>query len=298
MLPTSAQSDVTPELLAAPRPTAVCAICEVLDAAPLYKGLVKCRRCGFVFADMALSDADLQELYARNYFFGGEYKDYVEEELPLTRDFTDLMALLRPFAPSGNYLELGAAYGFSLNLASKTYQQAIGVEINPDACTYARQRFGLDVRQGDFLTTELPDNHFDVIACWATLEHLQTPHLYIAKIAQLLKPGGVFACTTVDIDGVVPRLRGPKWRQIHPPTHVSYYSRATLKRLMGKYGLEQIHSQYVGAHRSVDNMLYGIVALAHNKPGLYQRLKQLGLTRGTLYLNLFDLNFAVARKPK
>jgi len=27
-------------------------------------------------ADLTLSDDDLQALYARNYFFGGEYKDY------------------------------------------------------------------------------------------------------------------------------------------------------------------------------------------------------------------------------
>ncbi len=277
-------------------PTAVCPICEVFDAAPLYAGLVKCRRCSFVFADLALSPAELEELYARNYFFGGEYLDYVAEEAPLTRDFRDHFALLKPYAPSGRYLELGAAYGFSLNIARETYAETTGVEINPDACKYAQDRFGLDVRNGDFLTIDLPENHYDVIACWATLEHLQAPHLYIQKIARLLKPGGVFACTTVDIDGVVPRLRREKWRQIHPPTHVSYFSRKTLAQLMAKYGLRQEHAEYVGSYRSVDNMLYGLLALAQGKPEWYGRLKLLGLNRGMLYLNLYDLNFAIARK--
>lgn len=276
----------------------VCAVCETHDADPLYKGLVRCRRCGFVWADSSLGDEQLKELYARNYFFGGEYLDYVAEEKPLLKDFRKAFSLVDRFKKGGRLLELGCAYGFSLNVAREHFDEVTGVEINPEAAAYARERFGLDVRQGDFLAQDLPEGHYDAVVCWATLEHLPAPHRYIEKISRLLKPGGVFAFTTIDIEALLPRLRGAKWRQIHPPTHVSYYSKKTLGLLLEKYGLQPRQWKYLGSNRSVNNMLYGVLVLIQGRRALYERLKRWGLTRGMVYLNLYDTLFGVAEKRR
>lgn len=275
----------------------VCAICEVHDAAPLYKGLVKCRRCGYVWADESLTPEQQKELYARNYFFGGEYKDYLAEEKPLRKDFKKAFAALDRIRRGGKLLEIGCAYGFSLDIARRRFDEVTGVELNPEAAEHARRAFGLDVRANDFLAEPLPENHYDAIVSWATLEHIPAPQRTIEKVFRLLKPGGVFAFTTIDIDALVPRLRREKWRQIHPPTHVSYFSRRTLGRLLEKHGLQPILWDHMGSHRSIDNILYGVLVLIHGKRRLYETLRKLGLTRGTVYLNLFDTVFGVAQKP-
>lgn len=275
---------------------AICAICETDDSAALYKGLVKCKKCGFVWANSEIPDSELEKLYANNYFFGGEYKDYIAEEEPLIKDFKRNFELLKPFSQGGKLLEIGSAYGFSLNLAKQTFSEVMGVEINKEAADYSAARFKLDVKAGDFLKLDLPENYFDAVVSWATFEHLPTPHLYLEKVSRLLKKGGVFACTTIDIDAFVPRLRGPKWRQIHPPTHVSYYSARTLKLLLSKYHLNPVYTSYVGHHRSFDNVFYGILVLIYKKERIYNLLKKMGLTKGSFYLNLYDIIYVVAKK--
>lgn len=196
----------------------------------------------------------------------------------------------------GELLEIGAAYGFSLNMARDYFERVAGVEINKDACDYSRKRFDLELHHGDFLKIEFQENEFDAVVSWATFEHLQTPHLYIEKISRLLKKGGIFALTTVDIDGMIPRLRKSKWRQIHPPSHVSYFSRKTLTLLLERYGFRIKFCKYLGNHRSMDNVLYGIMALIYKKPHFYNFAKRIGLTRGSFYLNLYDLIYVVAEK--
>ncbi len=53
---------------------------------------------------------------------------------------------------------------------------------------------------------------------------------------ELLAPGGHLFITTGDIDSFNARLRGAKWRQIHPPTHVNYFSKRTLALMLERLG--------------------------------------------------------------
>ena len=59
---------------------------------------------------------------------------------------------------------------------------------------------------------------------WDTIEHLKRPDLFVQKAAADLRPGGLIALTTGDIGSLNARLRGARWRMIHPPTHLHYFS--------------------------------------------------------------------------
>jgi hypothetical protein len=111
-----------------------------------------------------------------------------------------------------------------------------------------------------------------------------------------LKPGGVFAFTTVDSSSWVARFRKSKWRQIHPPTHVSYFSKRSLEILMERHGLELLVARFVGQVRSVDIALYSLFVLIYKKPKIYEWLTEMGLNRGKFYLNTFDTLLMVGRK--
>jgi Methyltransferase domain len=125
---------------------------------------------------------------------------------------------------------------------------------------------------------------------------LRRPDLYIEKIAALLPRGGVLALTTGDLDSWMARVRGAQWRQIHPPTHMHYFSRKTLTRLLSRNGLEVkcMHSE--GVYRRVDTMAYIILCLKQNRPTLYSFLRKTGLLNWDLCLNLGDIVFVVAEK--
>jgi Methyltransferase domain len=134
------------------------------------------------------------------------------------------------------------------------------------------------------------------LTSWDVIEHLRRPDLYIEKIANTFPRGGVLALTTGDLDSWVARARGSKWRQIHPPTHLHYFSRRTLGRLLDRNGLKIKYMCSEGMYRRVETMAYIVLCLKHNRRDLYAHLRKTGLLNWDLYLNLGDIVFVVAEK--
>jgi len=263
--------------------------------ARVLSGILRCPSCTLVFADAYLSASELEHLYQREYFFGDEYLNYQEDKPYLQRNFRARLKTLRQFSSGGNLFEIGCAYGYFLELAARTWQ-AEGCDISAGACQDARSR-GLKATAGDFLSQPLKEGHYDVVALWDTIEHLARPDLYVEKASRLLKPGGVLCATTGDIDSLIARSRGQRWRLIHPPTHLYYFSRRTIRKLFEQYGLETVHFQHVGYSRSVQQMLYSLLVLnreTKSRKAIYNVLRP--LFSFPLYLNLYDIMFVIARK--
>ena len=64
-----------------------------------------------------------------------------------------------------------------------------GAEISPAAADIAATRLHI-VKQGDFLEGVFPQGHFDVITMNDSLEHMVDTQAVLAKVRNLLKPGG------------------------------------------------------------------------------------------------------------
>lgn len=272
-----------------------CIVCESKNVKKLYKSLLKCLNCGFVWANLDISEKEIVKIYDDNYFFGGEYADYLQEKPALQKNFKRNLRIISKFVPSGRLLEIGCAYGFFLDLARQQYEVQ-GIDINENACKYAREQLNLDVVCGDFLEIEFKESYYDIIVSWATLEHLKNPHLYIEKVSHLLKKKGIFACTTCDIDSFLSKIRKSKWRVIHPPTHLNYYSIATLKKLFAKYNMDEIYTSRIGQYRTINSVLYKIFTQYPCFYKFYSMLKKLELDKWCFYLNTFDVIFMCAIK--
>jgi SAM-dependent methyltransferase len=243
------------------------------------------------------SDKELEALYSRAYFAGEEYKDYVAERRIIEKHFRIRIKKLLKYVPepkAKNLFEIGCAYGFFLAVAQDHFRSVAGIDISRDAIADA-VNLGLQATAGDFLQYDFQTKP-DVICLWDTIEHLARPDRYIEKAARDLRPGGIVALTTGDIDSFVARWRGPRWRQIHPPTHLHYFSKATLTRMLEKYGFRVLYCGYDGMLRSVDSMAYMILVLRNHKPSLYAALKRTGVLSWDLYLNLYDIMFMIAEK--
>jgi SAM-dependent methyltransferase len=252
-----------------------------------------------VTADVDLSPEELEGLYGGDYFHGAEYHDYVGERALHERHFrTRLQRLLRyvPHPQTKRLFEIGCAYGFFLDVARGCFANVAGIDISRDAVAHAAGTLGLTVHAGDYLGYDITDP-VDVICLWDTIEHLPQPHLYLERAAMHLTEGGVLALTTGDIGSMMARLRGARWRQIHPPTHLHYFSRDTLERLLRRHGFEIEYCGYEGMYRSLDTMAYIVLALKHRRPGLYRLLRRTGLLEHAVYLNLYDIVFVVASRP-
>ena len=127
-------------------------------------------------------------------------------------------------------------------------------------------------------------------------EALSHAHLYLEKISRLVRKDGLVAITTGDIESVNARWRKEKWRLLHPPTHLYYFSKKSIDQLLKRYDLEVIYNKYCGFYRSIDNIAYNIFVLRNKKKFIYDCLKKSGLTQLCVYINLFDIFYIVARK--
>ena len=189
-----------------------CICCGSTFASQYLPGLLQCRSCTHVWADLRLSADQLHSLYGRNYFHGGEYANYSEEKKALIKNFQRRMNSLKKQIPAQSQLwEIGCAYGYFLEMAS-SYFSVAGCDISEHAVDHARSILGLDVTATDYLTLPPPNKPHDVICLWDTIEHLQEPHLYIEKAFGELVENGMLALSTGDIGSVVARFRGAKWR--------------------------------------------------------------------------------------
>lgn len=276
-----------------------CIICKHDQCAPLYDGIVRCQSCGHVYADLNLSDEDLLNLYRKNYFFGEEYSDYVEDRPVIQKNFVLRLRVLQRFLDPKlhrSLLEIGSAYGFFLDIAREKFDTVQGIDITEDGVRYARDKLNLDVIQADVLQYDFGSRMFDVVCLWDTIEHLRDPRLYIQKISRHTRSGGLIAITTGDIDSLNARLRREKWRLIHPPTHIHYFSKRTLAKLLGMHGFDVVYSRYCGFYRSTKNVAYNILVLRQGNRRLYELLGRMGLYRFDFYLNTYDIMYVIARK--
>ena len=274
-----------------------CILCnQPTEHEKLYQTLNRCKICSLVSAPMDLDLEELKEVYGENYFLEGEYLNYLEEKGPLQKNFKKWTPLLKRFAPQGKLFEIGSAYGFFLELAQKDWEVK-GVDISQHACSYGI-RLGLNVECGDFLDIPVEIGRYNIFCLWDTIEHLKTPHLYLRKISETIAPGGIICLTTGNIDAFVPRIQGEKWRMIHPPTHLHYFSKKTLFALLRKNGFEIVYASHVGFYRSLKRALFSLALL--RKDGkwktIYEYYNRLKLGDISFYLNLFDILLVIARK--
>lgn len=276
-----------------------CEVCSGSDCRPLYAGILRCADCTHAFADLEIGDEELRRLYGRGYFFGEEYADYLADAPLARRNFSLRLRVLRRFLDAGRHrrlFEIGCAYGLFLDLARDGFGSVAGIDVSADAAQYARSVFGLDVQVGDLLDLDLGAREFDVACLWDTIEHLRRPRATLAKTVEHMPPGALLAFTTGDIGSVVARWSGPRWRLIHPPTHLHYFTRRSMRRMVSDLGCDVVYDRSCGFHRSLDLAAYRLIALGYNRPAWYQFIKRLGIAKLSFYSNLGDIRYVIARR--
>lgn len=278
-----------------------CRVCgDDAGYARVHGQLDRCRSCGFV-TFLGYAPEELADIYNEDYFAGSEYPDYVGQQDALRRSMRRHLAQMARYgARGGSLLEVGCAYGLFLDEARAQFREVVGVDICHAPTAYAREQLGLDARCEDFLGVDFGDRRFDAVCFWDTVEHLSEPDAYLEKAAGLLGEGGALFLTTGDIGSFNARLRGRGWRQIHPPSHLHYFSRDTITRLLDRLGLEVVGIETASYYHTV----YNVLASIRMRGGAGGRaaaaaLRLLGerAARGAgLWINLGDIMFVAARR--
>ena len=195
--------------------------------------VLRCAACGFQFVHPTPTPAELAHYYDQSYAVPLER--YAGNR---ARNAGHIADLERWQPGCGRLLEVGASYGHSLAAARARGWQVAGVELSPTASRYARAQFGLPVFTADLLNAPFAARSFDAAIMWHVLEHTHDPSAQIARLFELLRPGGVLGLRVPNIAGFGARVAGRSWNWMCPPAHLWYFSPQTLPRLLTQHGFD------------------------------------------------------------
>jgi SAM-dependent methyltransferase len=225
----------------------VCDLCGSNSHELLYEKdgwpIVRCRSCALVFVGRELSSQDLISLYDETYYEDPDaegYGGYGAAEDRKRHHNRTLLAELERVAKPGTLLEVGCAYGFFLDEARQQGWQVQGLEPSAHAAAEASRRLAIDIPTSPLTELILDPESVDAVVMWDVIEHLPNPRDTLQKAAATLRPGGVIALSTGDIGSSAARLHGADWSLMTPPWHQYYFSRTTLRRMLGATGFEVI----------------------------------------------------------
>jgi SAM-dependent methyltransferase len=97
---------------------------------------------------------------------------------------------LSRYREGGKLLEIGCGKGGFLQLAARDYDVS-GIDISEYAVNTIGPTLGDRVRRVDVEDIRFPSVHYDVVAAFNVLEHLEHPASVVAKIYNSLKDGGI-----------------------------------------------------------------------------------------------------------
>lgn len=226
-----------------------------------YTNIVRCVACSLVFQAPADPVAEIEECYRRV-----EDPVYLREERGRVRTFDRLLDEIgeiwdgarKGVAPNGSgqsrgrkLLDVGCYTGVFLERARQRGWDVTGLEPSQWAAGVARSR-GLQVLNGLLAETDLPPESFDVITVWDVIEHFGDPLAEVQRVERLLKPGGLLALSTMDVESGFARLLGPRWPWFMR-MHLYYFSPETVRVLLAQCRLEVVE---VRLHRRIVSIRY------------------------------------------
>jgi SAM-dependent methyltransferase len=279
-----------------------CQVCLDKETVKIYNGtLISCQNCSHVWADLSLDEEELRKIYAENYFKGEEYADYIADKLIIQSNFSKRLKTLRKLENPPtfkNTLEIGCAYGFFGDLIKNTNPNGtyVGYDISKDAVDYANKHFGNYFSFQNYLNENKPEKSFSDVFMWDVIEHLPNPIDFIEKISKETNVGGRIYITTGDISAWLPRKQKEKWRMIHPPTHLHYFSKKSISKLLRQYGFEVEKVVYPPINRSIRVIFYSLFILNKKPTKLAKTIYNLIPEKASIRINTRDIMFVIAKK--
>ncbi len=201
----------------------------------------RCAACGFMFMNPRLSRESIASLYDRAYYEGSaEYSYYDERDAERYARYVweKRLRVLRRYAPSGNFLDVGCAFGGLLKCAAR-YYTPYGIEMSDYSGKHAKALFGDAVHVGTLDDHPFPAGHFQVITMVEVIEHCPDPVRVLGECRRLLSPGGVLLVQTANMDGIQARSKGSSYAYFMPG-HLSYFSRRTLTGALMRAGFSRV----------------------------------------------------------
>jgi len=220
--------------------------------------ILQCRNCGMVYLEIKKSKGEIESFYTSKYRKVPTLPVQSPEEA-FYNEVAQHDANNRILFISNNIsiqgckiLEIGSSCG---NILEKLNEygcgEAIGIELNEEYSTFARQR-GLKVISQPIEELNFHEE-FDAVVSFHTLEHMYDPMAVIKAAYMVLKPCGCFLGEVPNQnDWRIKIFNDEATKRFHyDPNHYYYYSPITLKNYLGACDFNNIRLETAERYNSL-----------------------------------------------
>lgn len=219
-----------------------CVVCGGTARAPVVRvqtwTIVRCIGCGRHVLDPMPTEVAME-----GFDEGSEYERLDDLRAAILAEHARTLATLeRIVGATGRLLDAGCGTGLFLEAAGARGWNALGVDPARAAAVAASSR-GLRIIHGRLDDAALEPGSFDAVTALQVVEHLPDPREFLARCAQLLRPGGVLLVATPNPTSWLARVTRADFAYWIPPTHVAWYPATALRRLVEAAGLRSVRTR-------------------------------------------------------
>lgn len=190
--------------------------------------ILKCCRCKMVFLGPGAPYFD------ETYGYYGKRASLSKEELFDKLNDNAYKKILESFRKidkkAKKLLDVGCGQGQFVDYALRQGWDAMGLEVSDSAVNLCK-KLDIPVNKADLSKADVTGGPFDAITLFEVIEHVDKPSMFLRKVVNQLKPGGLLFLTTPNFDSLDRRLLGQSWHVIHPE-HKNYFTSSTIKKII------------------------------------------------------------------
>lgn len=206
----------------------------------LRESVVKCTSCGTIFLSYRPKDEIIIQSYSN-----AEDNTFIRQNKFRIKTFQDnLKKISKKFWKINNrspksILDIGCAGGAFPKAADNLGFNVVGIEPSKYLANWAKENYGIDIRQGVLSDHQFDDNTFDIVSMWDVIEHLSDPVSELKLMRKILKKDGILVVNFPDVSTFPCKIMGWKW-PFFLSVHLIYFTKKTLANFLKNSGYKVI----------------------------------------------------------
>lgn len=199
-----------------------------------------CKRCKLIQVRPKVPAKVLKDYYDQEYFLKTKLSENKKFSYP---DYSKTIVFKQSFyrailqeikqlkSDVKSILDIGAAYGDFVSMASRLGYLVSGIDISEHAVSQAQSR-GLSITNDSVDDLLKEKKRYDLITMLDLFEHLNDPVSFLKKSKRLLNKRGYLLIITPSTKSLSAKILGKRWYLIDPPQHLFYWSDKNIKKLL------------------------------------------------------------------
>ena len=200
-----------------------------------------CLDCGFTFTQGAPVESEIAPYYETpDYISHSDTKKGVMNAIyhQVRRNMLGQKARLvikASHQKEGKLLDIGTGTAYFPHTMQLRGWKVEAIEKNAQARVFAREHFGLEVKDPSFLT-QFMLNSFDVITLWHVMEHLEALNETWEQLFQLLTNKGTLIVAVPNCSSYDAEKYGAHWAAYDVPRHLWHFTPDAIQQLAAQHG--------------------------------------------------------------